>query len=438
MDGLMLRACRMTAILIFLATLGCGKTTSQEQYALDAEPAEFGELRLTRTINESELSEAIRRLEAEQMLPRQLDESWLSSRSAADQATMEQILERPGPDRARRDLETSELWFSGTRLGIDTGNYDVAVALAQRWAPFAAPGRPLWSGPRAPFPNQTAKGFLEDVRWVDTAKMLGRGELLAGWLALRDGDLDKAGDAITSALDLSRCLGQVPSVYVRRVAGELRRETFLVLAQWLRTPGLTRAQLEKLSASVEQLADDWPSDRTAWEADRARGLQFYEMIRAGRFHSLLTDQEFRELTEASKLASRTRAIERGLNADQLFYLRRMADVIQAAQNPYHERRSTLDELAMQIDLLAATPDDPLVARTFLLVDLHPQQVLAATDLATTLAWRQAVLGALGKTPQGITNPLTGQPLEMNVEPTRVVISAGSVGPNSPEIVVPRL
>lgn len=432
------RACRITAILMILATLGCGKTTSQGEYALDAEPAEFGELRLTRTINESELTETMRRLEAEQMLPRQLDEAWKSRGAAADQAAMERILERPGPDRSRRDLETSDLWFRGPRLGIDTGNYEVAVALAQRWGPFAAPGRPLWSGAEVPFPNRTAEGFLEDVRWVDTAKMLGRGELLAGWLALRDGDLDKSGEAINSTLDLSRCLGQVPSVYVRRVAGELRQETFLVLAQWLRTSGLTRAHLEKLSATVERLVDDWPPDRTAWEADRARGLQFYEMIRGGRFHSLLTDQEFRELTEASKLASRTRAIERGLNADQLFYLRRMADVIQVAQNPYHERRSTLDDLAVQVDLLAATPDDPLVARTFLLVDLHPQQVLAATDLATTLAWRHALLGALGETPQGITNPLTGLPLEMNVEMSRVVIPAGSIGPNSTEIVVPRL
>lgn len=424
--------------MLILATLGCGKTTSQGEYALDAEPAEFGELRLTLTINESELTEVMRRLAAEQKLPRQLDEAWNSREAAADQAAMKRILERPGPGRAHRDLMTSDRWFTGSRLAIDTGNYEVAVALAQRWRPFAAPGRPLWSGSRVPFPSRSAEGFLEDVRWVETAKMLGRGELLAGWLALRDGDLDKSGEAIAGALDLSRCLGQVPSVYVRRVSGELRKETFLVFAQWLRTPGLTRAQLQKLSTTVERLVEDWPSDQTAWEADRARGLQFYEMIRAGRFHSLLTDQEFRELTEASKLASRTRAIERGLNADQLFYLKRMADIIQASQRPYYERRSTLDDLAVQIDLLSATPDDPLVARTFLLIDLHPQQVLAATDLATTLAWRQALSGALGETPTPVTNPLTGLPLEMIVEPNRVVIPAGSIGANSIEIVVPRL
>ncbi|MEX0793939.1 MAG: hypothetical protein WD045_12445 [Pirellulaceae bacterium] len=435
----MLRACRLTAILMILAMLGCGKKTSPGEYALDAEPAEFGELRLTRTINESELTEAMLRLEAEQVLPLQLDEAWRTGGSAADQAAMERILEHPGPDQARRDLETSDRWFRGPRLGIDTGNYEVAVALAQRWRAGAKQARPLWSKSRSPFPNQTAAGFLEDVRWVETTKMLGRGELLAGWLALREGEVDNAGERIGAALDLSRCLGQVPSVYVRRVAGELRRETFLVLDQWLRSPGLTRVQLEKLSTTVERLVDQWPADRTAWEADRARGLQFYEMIRAGRFHSLLTDQEFLELIEASKLASRTRAIERGLNSDQLFYLRRMADVIQAAQNPYHQRRSALDEIAVQIDLLAATADDPLVARTFLLVDLHPQQVLAATDLATALAWRQALLGALGdNTNDPVTNPLTGLPQEMIVEQTRVVIPPGSVGPNSPEIVVPRL
>ena len=186
----MLRACRITAILMILATLGCGKTTSQGEYALDAEPAAFGELRLTRTINESKLTEVIRNLEAEQMLPRQLDERWQSSQNLADQAAMIRILERPGPDRARRDLETSDPWFLGPQLGIDSGNYEVAVALAQRWRPFAEPARPLCDQSRVPFPNHTTEGFLEDVRWVDQEKMFDRGELLAGWHALRNGDLD--------------------------------------------------------------------------------------------------------------------------------------------------------------------------------------------------------------------------------------------------------
>jgi hypothetical protein len=441
MDGpmrrLFLNLAILVAVQIVVTGSGCGRAVPTPGYPEEAEAAEFGGLRLSRTVNHPQLSAALDLVEAEQGLPEQLDAAWRAAGSTEHPERLPALLADPGSERARRDLEATAAWFSPQGLRIGPINQDLAAAIAHRWAPAAEQARPLWTADRVPYPNRTVQGYLEDLAWVDTVRMTARAELLLAWQATRAGELDKAGRGIAQALEIARTLGHVPSVTTRRVAAEIRQETFLVVDQWVKVPQLPREDLQRVADTLGRTLNDWPDDRQTWQGDRARGLHFYEMIRGGRFVSLLSDEELLDLTESKHLAPFRRAVERGLNADQQFYLEQMALVIAATERPYYQRAAVLEDVAVRVDALMDTADDPLIARNFLLLDIQLQQAQSAADLARTLAWHLALQAALGHEIKPVTNPLTGEPLAVTQEESRVLIPERQVTPTSSRIIVPR-
>ncbi len=222
---------------------------------------------------------------------------------------------------------------------------------------------------------------------------------------------DRAIEALGFMFRLVGLLSQEKHIVPRITAVHLRHRVLRVVAAVARHGQASDATLEQLFELLMSQLSRWPDDADAWIGDRAIGLQSYEMIREGHLLSLVSDKEVERL---KKMGVVDTLIE-NLDADELFYMRTMRQLIEVSNRPYYRRLTKLQELHESVEAARKTARFPVVAIEFLLPDYRSGQQLQAQDRARCEAWAVVLAARLGRERQPYTtNPLTGKPYEVRV------------------------
>jgi hypothetical protein len=178
-----------------------------------------------------------------------------------------------------------------------------------------------------------------------------------------------------------------------------------------------------------------PPDARAWIGDRAAGLIVYELVRDGHYLTLLSREEVQRLTDQGVLQVTARAARRNIDSDQLFYLQSMRKIIEAAHVPYYQRKETLAAIRRDLAAREQSADYPLIAAGLLLTDFETGHFRQAQDAARCQAWIAALAAAVEQTPVTITSPVTGEPLQVEIDSQQVRVR-GVMAPVDEPIEVP--
>ncbi|MCA9268249.1 MAG: hypothetical protein KDA41_07250, partial [Planctomycetales bacterium] len=299
-----------------------------------------------------------------------------------------------------------------------------AARLAIRTA-FAQSDARLWVDHRL--------GVGVDVSFIDVARVYNRLEFFLAAEQLAGGRQDDAIETLDAMLRVVDRLAGARHLASRLAAMQSRREALALLQAIAGGAATSRLQAERLRNMIAGELAAWPRERDAWIADRAEALHTYEMIRDGQLASLLTEEEMeKHNADGDALAA---AAMRGIDDDEAFYLGSIRRLIDAADQPYYQRRETYEQLRQELKSLLPTPQYPLLADQMFLANIPDAQRLAAADRAWTEAWSVALCIALdeSRAPPFDVNPLTGKPYRIAVEANAVVVAG--IDPLDPHAMV---
>ena len=327
----------------------------------------------------------------------------------------------PAISRPLLKAQLDEVDGSGA-LRLNPVQLERAREISRRWADDRIRFEQAVADCRGGLGLRLADGVLADLQFLDAVNLGCRLEALVAVEALAENQPAQALAPLAVMLSTARVLAAEWNVTTRMAAASLRAEALQVLDAVANHQHATRETHERLLAILENETAEWPSDALAWIGDRATGLIAYELVRDGYYLSLLDQQELQKLREDGLTAATAKAVMRNLDRDELFYLHAMRRMIDACQQPYFERASTLTEIRHELAALEQSGDYPLVAGRLLLNDFETVHRRQAEDLARCVAWKAALAAASGRPHSApVANPLTGQPLQIQQTPTTVQI-----------------
>ena len=268
------------------------------------------------------------------------------------------------------------------------------------------------------------QGLLVDLEFLDPLEIGCRLEILDAADDLSDHRLDDATDSLEVLLQATQALAAEKNVTTRVAAIPLRADALRLLETISTHRFVSPARHEYLLTLLQTELAHWPPDADAWIGDRALGLHTYELVRDGNFLSLLDREEAERLEARGLLKSTAQAAWKNVDADELFYLQAMRQMIDSCRLPYYQRVDVLKQIRSDLTAREETAEYPLVAATILLTDfehIHRQQ---AEDLARVQAWQFALSVALKRASPDAppVNPVTGQPFSTESDGRRFVVS----------------
>ena len=267
------------------------------------------------------------------------------------------------------------------------------------------------------------RGVLVNLEFLEPLEIGCRLEAIAAAAALAENLPANALPHLQVMLHAAQKLGRERNVTTRLAAANLRADALFVLRSIAAHNRVTRAIHTELLRLLSASAADWPHDAQAWIGDRAAGLLIYELVRNGQYLSLLPSEEVKRLEEQKIVNVTGRAVMRNIDADQLFYLRAMRQMIDACNRPYFERTTVLKQLRRELTETEQTADYPLVAATLLLDDFETAHRRQAEDLARFRACQLALTAALGQPIDALQqNPLTGRLYTFTRTPLSITIT----------------
>ncbi len=281
--------------------------------------------------------------------------------------------------------------------------------------------RRILSDTTAPLPVRFDLGFAADLSFVDVLRLAARLEALYALERLVENDLPPAVAAWQQMMDIARRLAAVKHPVARLEGAYVRAEALELLERlvtWpdLEDPLVDRAALAHFCRVVSNDLENWPDDAGAWIGDRALGLHAYELVREGRAAALLTEKDRQGLAEQRLLVKFSAIAQRGVDADELFYLKTMRKIIESSSRPYSERRALFADLRQELHRRRNDPDFPIVAGRLLLPDIEKGHIEQARDRARMEAWALALAAGAGLSPPEFdANPLSGEPYEVTRE-----------------------
>ena len=167
-----------------------------------------------------------------------------------------------------------------------------------------------------------------------------------------------------------------------------------------------------------QLAN-WPSDALAFEGERTAAVWLYELARRGRLLNMIAQQDIAALQELGTLVSVERSALNNIDADELYYLTRMSEIIFLCRNQdrYFDRIPSLVRWEDGLEVLRADLNNyPILAGAILLRDVRTIMYRLAIDRARTEAWSLALAAAIrDKSDRATVHPITGRPYSIRVE-----------------------
>src|SRR5690606_28642514 len=194
------------------------------------------------------------------------------------------------------------------------------------------------------------------------------------------------------------------------VAAELRVELFAVAEMLAANADVSRAELEKFRARIEQSFARWPSVESALKRERAIDLHTYEAIRLGLVEMLFTTQERGELRVEGVLEKLCNLPPDRIDADQAAYLAYMRKVIELARQPYFTIKKQLAEEDRLLGVHGGKGDYAWFANRLCTENLSVALAELAYDRARVEGWVVALAEASGSAAvKAKLNPATGGP-----------------------------
>ena len=307
-------------------------------------------------------------------------------------------------DRLHRSLD--EMW-PYEALDFPPVSLEHARRLIARYRPASDLFLMRLRQPTGEFRVGLDQGIVEDTSWVSAALLIARIEVLEAIRAVQEGVPDKSIEPLSDLARLVLRMERCPSLVAHLAAVDIRR--------WIVCGMRAAAMSDQANRNTHQLLFELSSadrrerqdGRLAWIGDRAAGMHAYEMVRAGEFLSLLSDEEYQALSDRRETMDHALVVRRNVDQDQTYFLKTMRELIERTPQPYYERRVWLDETFEALDRDRAAPRFPSVAADLLLIGITTAQQRLARGTARSDAWHLALAAA-------IEQPLT-EPPTVNVE-----------------------
>ena len=426
---------RLSLVTIAVAALaGCGRgtphpATAQGRLAL-------AELPGLRSSPDLRLAGELALVEQDGGLPLQISPAPADRHRSQHRSKAAEGLQLAFPPLSRQMIATplAEI-YSGGPLALSPVQLERGRELIARHAAASAKFRAALPTVPGEFGSRLADGMLADLGFLEPLAIGCRLEAVAAAVALADDEPPRALKHLTPLLSAARVLAEEPNVTTRLAAANLRADALGVLAAIANHQAATPETHGQLLKLLNESTTDWPPDVRAWRGDRAGGLLVYELVRDGRYLSLLSTEEIRRLDEQRTARATAQAAARNIDEDECYYLQTMRQLIDAGQQPYFERLAVLEKLRGELAAKEQSADYPLVAATLLLADFETAHRRQAEDLARCQAWLIALSTTLGQPPPAAPlNPLTGSPYTIERTPLSVTVSGVLPGRDEPCVV----
>lgn len=238
-----------------------------------------------------------------------------------------------------------------------------------------------------------------------------------------DAPPEQAGPNLAQALDALKYILKAAEVASRQKELNLRfdaayiRENALDTVQYLvRHPQFNLHDANRVRNMLDAQILDWPSDGLVFAGERTASVWVYEQVRRGRLMEVLAQQDLAVLQQLGPLVNVERSVTEHINADELYYLTRMSEIIFICQKDFFERIPLLERWENELASLRNDLDKlPILADSVLLRDVRTVMHHLAIDRARTEAWVLALAAATRLPSDHITvHPVTGQPYSVRV------------------------
>lgn len=404
-------------LCLSLVVAGC-RQASQPVAPTPSPLEELGRLPGLRRSTHPQLSEELARIEEEGGTPEQLT---VPLPPREDNAASALVALFPKERVEFLVAQTSD-WLRVAPDRLQKEELQAAKSLLQSFQTQRATCRAALLRPKCVFPIRFTAGFGADLSFVDQCVLAVQIEHLAAALAISEGNLDAAVDALNVALRLCGVLSRTKHPLLRWQAASLRRQTLDCLPTLVSHPEITRDALGQIADTLQKELAIWPSDAETWIGARALGMHAYELVRIGRLYDVLTEREIKQLRQSYDLEELVRTTQEHADQDEFYYLTQMREIIKHSQKPYCERAGELEKLQAAWEH-KSHDDETVVACRVLLPEVPTGQKTQAEDLANVCAWLVALRAAREDFQSWDTvNPLTGRPFIVEVQDDTVYVS----------------
>lgn len=399
---------------------GCSRPAHQQE-PLRAEVARLMSLPGAIGTSHLQLQQELARLSQQQQLPEQLI-ALLGPKNLDDQPYAAFIKAYPALTRSALRHEIQTVW-PARALRLEPGQLQRArELLAQQGAArarFSQAVATLGGQPQL----SVADALAADDEWCEAILTGCRLEALAAAEVLAEQQPAEAARHFQSLLFVAEQLSRERNLNARLAAATIRADAFQVLAAVANHPAVTGATLQQLQRLMAQHTANWPADEQSLVADQAHGLLIFELVRNGRFESLIGKDAWKDLERKGIGRTTATAAVRDVDLDELFYVRAMQQQITSANRPYLERLPVLEALSHELEERRGTGDYPLVSGELLLAGLGDVHRTLTEDRCRCEAWLIA-LSAANNQPLATLPPcpLTGQPYQLTQDRQRVTVT----------------
>jgi hypothetical protein len=409
---------------------GCSRAAPPEESPSALLPARLAGLRRS---THPELQRELQRLAAEKALPDQLRSAARGESNAA--VALRRVFPRVtstaamGEDAALHGvaslaMQTAEL-FPPHGFALTAPDLMAASRLRRAWEPQRMAGRAALRLPHCDFGARPVveRGDHSPLAWLahdlPTVRVLRRLEAFAAAELLDAGRLEEASEAVEVMLQYAALLAAEPHPNYRLEAVAARSEALQVLQAVVQHPQAGGRLWQRFYDTLAAQRSAWPSEAETWRYERALGLGYYELLRAGAATQLLTPAE-REVLPADAFGRLFRPKADEADDDQWHYLQAMRKVVEQATEPFHQRRVFGEFRAIEAQRTASGRGSLLAAR--LLRDVEQGCRLLAIEQALVEGWLLALAAAAGAPPPDYAiNPATGQRYLLQSDEERIVV-----------------
>jgi len=229
---------------------------------------------------------------------------------------------------------------------------------------------------------------------------------------------------LTEALNTLRYIMKAVEVASRQKELNLRfdaayiRENALDTVQTLvRHPRFGLHDAKTVLKMLNHQLANWPSDALVFEGERTAAVWLYELARRGKLLDLIAQQDIAVLQELGTIVSVERSALNRIDADELYYLARVSEIIFRCHDQYFERIPSLTQWEDELEVMRGDLNKyPVLAGSILLRDVRTVMNRLAVDRARTEAWSLVLATALRETSDHASiHPITGRPYSIRVE-----------------------
>jgi len=183
--------------------------------------------------------------------------------------------------------------------------------------------------------------------------------------ALLDGNITEATEALAYIFRIAQLASHLGNVAVRSDAALVRLRAFDVMQRVVLDPKFDKARMIYLRNMLQEQHKHWTSERIAWFGDRASGIKLYHRV-------LMYGPDALEAEMLDELNKREIDIVHVFfpgfmkhhEADEVFYLRAMQQILDVSDEPFTKRRDVLSQITGELLQKENTFDEGIATEPF--------------------------------------------------------------------------